>query len=422
MFSALISLVILIGDFMEHGQKDRCVVCFQRLVILNFFYNLFNSIVNFYLLLGGVRDNLFTHILDFLLALSYVGILLMIAKFMVTYIARYQDVSGWWMVAARIFVWTSTIICFIYMTYAVAPHDILTALMLRRRVDAMNLLYSVFLLILVLRYRKCFTAEEWLSVNSIIILPAFAALVRIRYPQIVSVQLSITLSSLLINSFLHMKQAERLREQEKKLMENQTQLMISQIRPHFVFNVLNTIHILCELEPLKAQSAIEHFSMYLRRNLDILSGTDTMIPVRNELEHVEHYLQLEKMRYGDDLNVIMDISGYNFWIPSLTIQPIVENAVKHGIQRRPNGGTIFIRTQETEDYYEVYVEDNGRGFDPQEEKNDGKQHVGLRNVRERLAALCSGDLTVHSMIGEGTMVRMRLPKGEMQEEMGKVPA
>ena len=118
----------------------------------------------------------------------------------------------------------------------------------------------------------------------------------------------------------------------------------------------------------------------------------------------------------------MDISAYNFWIPSLTIQPIVENAVKHGIQRRPNGGTIYIRTQETEDYYEVYVEDNGRGFDPQEEKNDGKQHVGLRNVRERLAALCSGDLTVHSRVGDGTMVRMRLPKGEMQEEMGKVPA
>ena len=297
----------------------------------------------------------------------------------------------------------------------------------------MLLLYVVFLLILVLKYRKCFTAGEWLIVNSIIILPAFAALVRIGYPQIVSVQLSITLSSLLINSFLHMKQAERLREQEKKLMENQTQLMISQIRPHFVFNVLNTIHILCELEPLKAQSAIEHFSMYLRRNLDILSGTETMIPVRNELEHVEHYLQLEKMRYGDDLKVIMDISAYNFWIPmdisaynfwipSLTIQPIVENAVKHGIQRRPNGGTIYIRTQETEDYYEVYVEDNGRGFNPLEEKKDGKQHVGLRNVRERLAALCSGDLNVDSMIGEGTMVRMRLPKGEIQEEMGKVPA
>lgn len=422
MFSALISLVILIGNLMEHGQKDRCVVYFQRLVILNFFYNFFNSIVDFYLLLGGDRNNLITHILDLLLALSYVGILLMIAKFMVTYIARYQEVSREWMAAAHVLVWVSAVLWYIYMMYAVAPRDIWSALMIRRRVDLMLLLYVVFLLILVLKYRKCFTAGEWLIVNSIIILPAFAALVRIGYPQIVSVQLSITLSSLLINSFLHMKQAERLREQEKKLMENQTQLMISQIRPHFVFNVLNTIHILCELEPLKAQSAIEHFSMYLRRNLDILSGTETMIPVRNELEHVEHYLQLEKMRYGDDLKVIMDISAYNFWIPSLTIQPIVENAVKHGIQKRPNGGTIYIRTQETEDYYEVYVEDNGRGFNPLEEKKDGKQHVGLRNVRERLAALCSGDLNVDSMIGEGTMVRMRLPKGEIQEEMGKVPA
>lgn len=135
-----------------------------------------------------------------------------------------------------------------------------------------------------------------------------------------------------------------------------------------------------------------------------------LIPFREELRHVQAYLKLEKMRFDDDLNIIYQIDTTDFFLPSLSIQPLVENAVKHGICQKEEGGTVVLSTKADGDYIEIKVSDDGAGFDPDEEKNDGKPHVGIKNVKQRLHNMCNGTLTITSKPGKGTTIIIRLPK------------
>ena len=138
-----------------------------------------------------------------------------------------------------------------------------------------------------------------------------------------------------------------------------------------------------------------------------------LVSFDEDIEFVQNYLKLEKRRFGDRLTVEYDIQVTNFHIPLLTLQPLVENAVRHGISKRPEGGTIRITTRELEDSYSVLLEDNGVGFDTTKAPDDSREHVGLSNVRTRLIALCGGSLTVHSVPGEGTTVEIRIKKEEL---------
>jgi sensor histidine kinase YesM len=164
-----------------------------------------------------------------------------------------------------------------------------------------------------------------------------------------------------------------------------------------------------------AQEVIDNFSQYLRHHIDTLSSLD-MIPFSRELELVQNYVYLEKVRFGEDLKVDYDLQCQSFEIPPLTIQPLVENAIKHGVMKRPEGGTVTLRTEESSDHYIITVEDNGVGFSTKDNESrmtsPTRDHrsVGLRNVRYRLRAICQGDLTVESTPGVGTNVQILLPK------------
>ena len=149
------------------------------------------------------------------------------------------------------------------------------------------------------------------------------------------------------------------------------------------------------------------FARYLRHNLDTLTCEGT-IPFTKELEHVECYLKIEKARFREKLNVIYSIQCKDFSIPPLTVQPLVENAVKHGITKKASGGTIRIVTCEEDEYYIVRIIDDGVGFD----SNTAKMHVGIQNVRSRIAANCRGDLTIKSTVGVGTRATIVIPKKE----------
>ena len=414
LFSSAVTVCILAGNLMERGRQDACTDIFHRLVILNLIYNLMGSLGEFYMYSGGARDHNFYRFTDVLLSLAYYGLLHMFTKFLLTYISGHTQVSKWWLIIARIFVLSAMFLWFIYLSFADGPQSSGSGERFYHVSNIALYAYAVFIMIILLAHRMELTRVELLILMTFVILPMISSFFRLAKTGIVTLQPAITISVLLISNFLHMNQAKRLQEQEKELAEKQRQIMMSQIRPHFLFNVLNTIHILCGTEPQKAQEAINYFSRYLRANLDYLTGKEKMIPIRTELEHVDYYLKLEKMRYGDDLQIVRDIKSDNFWVPSLTVQPIVENAVKHGIHSRPEGGTITISTREREDYYEIRVSDDGKGFDPVASANDGKQHIGLRNVRERLNAVCGGRLLVDSTLGEGTVVRMYLPKRESE--------
>ncbi len=203
---------------------------------------------------------------------------------------------------------------------------------------------------------------------------------------------------------------EEKREMELKLQESQISIMLSQIQPHFLYNTLNSIYQLCETNPMRAKSMVNFFAEYLRNNLSTLEEPG-LVSFETELSHVKTYLEIEKIRFEDTLEIEYDIQCDAFFLPVLTVQPIVENAVKHGTSKKRGVGTVVISTLEDEEDYIVQVSDTGCGFDPSVPKNDGKSHVGIENVRQRLFNMCEGSLTIESEIGVGTLVTIKIPKG-----------
>ena len=208
------------------------------------------------------------------------------------------------------------------------------------------------------------------------------------------------------------KEAIHYQQVQRELYEAKVSVMVSQIRPHFMYNALSSIAILCKLNPDTAYTATVTFSDYLRGNMDSLKQT-APVPFARELEHMKKYLYIEKLRFDDQLNIEYDIQATDFEIPLLSIQPLVENAVKHGVGMKEDGGTVKISTRETDNAYEVIVEDDGVGFDTTaERKNDGRSHVGMENTKRRIKEMCGGEVIIESEIGKGTKARVIIPKKE----------
>lgn len=187
-------------------------------------------------------------------------------------------------------------------------------------------------------------------------------------------------------------------------------IMLSQIQPHFLYNALGTISHLCKHDPVDAQKAIQEFSAFLRGNMDSLKDRDP-VPFEQELNHVMNYLRLEQRRFQNRLKVVYEIQTTGFFIPPLSLQPLVENAVRHGILQKEDGGTLTIRAWEGEDDFFVAVEDDGVGFERASQLPDlgDHAHIGIENVRGRLAAAGGGTLSIHSS-DQGTAVTLTIPK------------
>lgn len=208
-------------------------------------------------------------------------------------------------------------------------------------------------------------------------------------------------------------QSRIMAEQSRDLMKKQMQIMMSQIQPHFIYNTLGSISSLCIEDPKLAAEVTDQFSRYLRVNMAHMKD-DQMVPFEKELEHTRTYLWIEQIRFADYLHIIYNITCTNFFIPPLTLQPIVENAVKHGITPKEEGGTVVIDVHETLDCFVIMVSDDGMGYDPDALSRDGRLHVGIENVSKRLEILCEGKLEIESNIGVGTVVTVTIPKGEIQ--------
>ncbi len=197
-------------------------------------------------------------------------------------------------------------------------------------------------------------------------------------------------------------------QHQQELADKRAKLMLSQIQPHFIFNTLAAISCLCVFDPKAAKDTTDNFATYLRRNLDSM-GESQLIPFQQELEHVKAYLAIEKVRFEDELQVEYDIQFEHFMLPPLTLQPMVENAVRHGIRGKEDGGTVKLHTSVDEAAVHIIIEDDGIGFDVNSKPDDGKLHVGLENVSERIKMLCNGTMTINSEIGVGTTIAIDIP-------------
>ena len=159
----------------------------------------------------------------------------------------------------------------------------------------------------------------------------------------------------------------------------------------------------------KAGELVHNFAKYLRGNFGELDNPKPIL-TSQEMEHVHHYISIENVRFPD-MTFSFEMNSNDFHIPALTVQPIVENAVKHGLMKLQKGGTIRVVSYETDNDYCILVEDDGVGFDTSE-LLDERKHLGIRNIRGRLKAMVNGRLDIESTIGVGTKVLISIPKGE----------
>ncbi len=197
-----------------------------------------------------------------------------------------------------------------------------------------------------------------------------------------------------------------LRKKAEELRNTKLQNMMNQIRPHFIYNTLTSIYVLCQDDPETAMRVIQDFTAYLQANFTAISAVEP-ITFSDELRHTKAYISVESLRYGDKLQVDYDIRHTAFRLPPLTLQPLVENAVKHCLGKGIGPEHICVSTRMEEGASVITVTDDGPGIG--EDALDSEAHIGLRNVRERLELMCGGTLRIESANGHGTTVKVTIP-------------
>ncbi len=272
------------------------------------------------------------------------------------------------------------------------------------------------LLYLLIKNRRELNRNNIIALVSFIACPTIVSIMRFFGVDIYYMAPATVVSFVLMYCFLYVQKSEKIHSQDLLLANNRLAVLQNQIRPHFLFNTLNSIYVLCDKDPKTAQKAIGDFSEYMRANLENLEE-DSVIPLDKELDLVDHYLNLEKMRFGGDLEVVYDTDYVDMMIPPMTVQILAENAVKHGIEKKTDGfGRVTIRTRRTTSSDLVIVEDNGVGFDVEEYNSDPGSHIGIVNAKERLKHLLGATLIIESSPGKGTTVTVIIPREKKANE------
>ena len=324
-----------------------------------------------------------------------------------------RTVLGLWVIYCLVLVSAVFINGFVYITpenqyyhgplYPLIPIPIIAVLLLnftgtmRRRT---RLSRKTFLSLVIAQMPMAFTLILNLFVDAVL-------LFGISYVLSALVMYSLVLSDQIEQTIQYQ---QKIAEQQGEIARQRTKVMVLQMRPHFIYNTLVSIHSLCGINPQKAQQITMDFTNYLRRNFNAVAS-DSTIPFSMELEHTRAYLAVEQAQHEDMLSVDYDTPYTHFRLPPLTLQPIVENAVKHG--RDPGAGPlhISIRTRITASGSEITVSDNGRGYVP---ADDGEPHIALKNIRQRLEIMCGGSLAITPGEGGGTMVTVTIPDSTAQ--------
>jgi sensor histidine kinase YesM len=208
---------------------------------------------------------------------------------------------------------------------------------------------------------------------------------------------------------------EKLKASVDRAMAAETAFMQAQIRPHFLFNTLNAISSFCDTDPARAQRLIDDFADYLRQSFDCM-GAEGWGTLESELEFVHSYVKIQKERFGEALQILLpadEMEGLR--LPVLSIQPLVENAIVHGLRKCVGGGTVRVSVQKIPEGVRVAVEDDGQGIPPETLQTlltIGQGHgLGLKNIDRRLKKFYGRGLLIESVPGRGTTVSYVIPLG-----------
>ena len=266
----------------------------------------------------------------------------------------------------------------------------------------------VYLLYLTAReYSRAKRIETWIPILNVIMIVSSVIMDSIvdyhNYP-ITFLTIAMTCGSMFYYIWLHL---QFVRQHENALQaEQRIQIMMTQIQPHFLYNTIATVKALCSKDPEKAAEVADKFGAYLRQNLDSL-GTVGRIPFSKELAHTKLYSDIEMVRF-DHIQVEYDIADDDFTVPPLSLQPMVENAIRHGV-RICEKGLVKVITRREGAYHKIIIADNGVGFDVNTLTAGDGQHIGIQNVRERIETVCGGTLHIESKVETGTTVTILIP-------------
>lgn len=269
-------------------------------------------------------------------------------------------------------------------------------------------------LIALIKRKDRLSRTEYMAFLIYLLIPILSMFIQMFSYGILLIVLGTVVSSLILFMFILNDESEKYINQKIALSEQTFRAKTLQMRPHFIYNTMMNIYYLCETDPKKAQSVVEDFSQYLKKNFSAISKEE-MIPFKDELEHTEAYLNVVKVRYENLLFVEYDTEYTSFKTPPLTLEPIVENAVKHALDPDSDPLHILIRTRETDDSSIITVENTGPDFsienhDDNSTTPNNDVHIGLDNTISRLKTLCNGTLTISPRDGGGTVVTIRIPK------------
>lgn len=235
---------------------------------------------------------------------------------------------------------------------------------------------------------------------------------NVQLLQLLAAQFSISIKNLQLFTEL-LETTEELHASSEKYLRSEIAFLQAQIKPHFLYNALNTISAFSLDDAKKTRELLANLSNFLRSSFDF-KNRDKLVPLKRELELVESYLSIEKARYGDRLHIVYEIEeGLDCMLPPLVIQPLVENSVQHGLSGQKRGGTVRIRAWKEEDYAVIAVEDDGVGI-PREIREallmEGEgQGVALKNIHSRLQRFFGNSLEIADREGGGTIMIVRIP-------------
>ena len=255
------------------------------------------------------------------------------------------------------------------------------------------------------RFRAALTHRQRVAFLIYFVVPLVCMLIQMFFFGLLLIVFGTALAVLFMFVFFLYDQVEHSIRQAEENARQRASINVLQMRPHFICNTMMSIYYLIALDAEKARQVTLDFTTYLRDNFTAIAKEDT-IPFAEELEHTRAYLAVEKVRHEDKLYIELDTPWTSFRVPPLTLQPIVENAIVHGVSPDLEPLYLSILTRETKAGIEIIVEDTGPGFAP---VDDHEPHIALNNIRDRLEMMCGGTLEITSRETGGTRVTIRVP-------------
>lgn len=416
-FFAVVSVIMLIGCLFDHDRGQRTRRMFIVILAVHALMNIFDACLWLWCDLPELLTLM--KILSFVSYALGIAIFVLFSCLLVCYLREFAPVPAWigrmilavsglalalWVLSlfnGMYYYWDAQGVCRLGEWYFLS--------------QVFGIFFLTLNIALVLVYRRALSRRDCgvLLLYSVVPLVSYAF---VPLWDVVPLYMASTISLLFYYTAIHVEHGQRaarqqirLVQQELELQSSRAAMMLSQIQPHFLYNTLTAIAQLCEKSPQKAKETTLAFAEYLRRNMSALDQKEP-IPFDKELEHVKTYLAIEQVRFAEALTVVYDIQATAFCLPPLCLQPLVENAVKHGIGMKEDGGTVQIHTREAADHFEITVTDDGVGFDPARSPEDGRAHIGIQNVRDRLEKMMDATLQIEGIPGVGTTVVIRVPK------------